>query len=118
MASTSNKQPLTEEQIVNIYKSLKENQQLIMNKLSELETDASEHTLVINAVQGLEPGRKCFRMIGGVLTERTVGDVLPQIKQNRDGIKEAIKNLDRQLQEKTKELNDFIALYKIKVTQK
>lgn len=29
-----------------------------------------------------EPDRKCFKLIGGVLTERTVKDVLPELQSN------------------------------------
>lgn len=33
-----------------------------------------------------EPDRKCFRLIGGVLVERTVKEVAPQVKTNKDGV--------------------------------
>jgi len=38
--------------------------------------------LVINNIKDLDPNRKCFRLIGGVLVERTVKDVLPAITKN------------------------------------
>ncbi|EFA86412.1 prefoldin beta-like domain containing protein [Heterostelium album PN500] len=107
-------QKLTNEQIVANYKEMKAQQSAIMNKLSEIESDASEHNLVLSEIEKLEPSRKCFRMVGGVLVERTVGDVLPVVKQNRDAIKELTKKLEEQLQAKTKELNEYAAKYNIR----
>lgn len=34
-----------------------------------------------------EPDRKCFRLIGGVLVERTVKDVVPALQTNQDGVR-------------------------------
>jgi len=42
--------------------------------------------LVIDSLEGLEPSRKCYRLINGVLVERTVGEVLPALKSTRDGV--------------------------------
>ena len=41
---------------------------------------------MIETLDPLDKGRKCFRMIGGVLTQRTVGDVLPALQQNQEGV--------------------------------
>lgn len=40
-------------------------------------------SVVIEALKNVDSSRKCFRMIGGVLVERTVGDVLPALENNR-----------------------------------
>ena len=42
--------------------------------------------LVIETLKEVEKDRKCFRMIGGVLVERTVNEVLPALEQNRDHV--------------------------------
>ncbi len=42
--------------------------------------------LVIETLQGVSPDRRCFRMIGGVLVERTVREVLPALEANRDKV--------------------------------
>lgn len=33
-----------------------------------------------------DPQRTCFRLIGGVLVERTVQDVVPTLRSNRDNV--------------------------------
>lgn len=34
-----------------------------------------------------DPDRKCFRLVGGVLAERTVKEVHPALKTTRDGVR-------------------------------
>lgn len=58
------------------------------------------------------PGdRKCFRMINGVLTERTVKEVVPILKTNSDGLKKALEELVKQY--KTKQ--DDMEKWKVRV---
>ena len=42
--------------------------------------------LVIETLQDVDKDRKCFRMVGGVLVERTVKEVLPALTTNRDQV--------------------------------
>lgn len=61
----------------------------IATKIGELESDAEEHRAVIETLRETlkkSPERTCFRMIGGVLVERTVKDVLPALETNMKGV--------------------------------
>jgi hypothetical protein len=49
-----------------------------------------KYSLVITNISKMDADRKCFRLIGGVLVERTVGVVLPDVTQNRDGVSMAL----------------------------
>ena len=45
-----------------------------------------EHEAVIKALSNLDPDRKCFRLVGEVLVERTVSEVLPAVSANHEQI--------------------------------
>ena len=42
--------------------------------------------MVIETLKDVAPERKCFRLVGGVLVERTVKDVLPALSNNREQV--------------------------------
>ena len=44
------------------------------------------HRIVIDALKKVDEGRKCFRMIGGVLVERTVKEILPALQLNSEQV--------------------------------
>lgn len=75
-----------------------------------------------------DQGRKCFRLIGGVLVERTVQEVLPALQTNLDGVslpsppcarivsltlgmfqqlKQILETLLKQYKQKETEMQDF-----------
>ncbi|GKF85989.1 probable prefoldin subunit 2 [Tanacetum coccineum] len=54
-------------------------------------------------------------MIGGVLVERTIKEVLPALQENKEGIEVVIARLNEALERKKKELSDFENKYKIRI---
>lgn len=42
--------------------------------------------LVLDTIHPLESSRRCFRLVGGVLIERTVGEILPAVQSSHDGV--------------------------------
>ena len=45
-----------------------------------------EHEAVVKALVDLQPDRKCYRLVGEVLVERTVEEVLPAVRGNKEQI--------------------------------
>ncbi|KAI4744006.1 hypothetical protein E4T50_05577 [Aureobasidium sp. EXF-12298] len=97
------------------YSNYKETLQAIAQKIGDVETEAEEHKLVFETLEPLPGDRKCFRMINGVLVERTVQDVLPQLKTNADGLKKVLEDLLKQYTTKQEELEKWKRQNKIQV---
>merc|ERR1711924_248896 len=70
-----------------------------------------EHSLVLKAFEKVEPTRRCFRMVGGVLVERTVGEVTPAVTENMTKIKEAVKGIESQLKKKSEQRTQMVEKY-------
>lgn len=109
------REPPNEQTILNMYEGMRSELSQIYSNITELEMQVSEHSLVINAIQPLDQSRKCFRMIGGVLVERTIKEVLPAVQRNKDGLEEVVRKLYETLEKKKKDLTAFEAEYKIRI---
>lgn len=114
-ATDSGAEPINEQVVANRWSVLRTELNQLYSKITELEMELSEHSLVIGAIQPLDPTRKCYRMIGGVLVERTIAEVLPAVQRNKEGLQEVITRLTEALQKKKKEIADYEAKYKIKI---
>ncbi|KAF5795905.1 putative prefoldin beta [Helianthus annuus] len=115
VSGSEHREPINEQEVAAKYGSIRTEMNQIYSKITELEMEVSEHSLVINAIQPLDPTRRCYRMIGGVLVERTIKEVLPAVQQNKEGIEVVIARLNEALERKKKELTDFETKYKIRI---
>jgi len=106
---------LTQDQIIMKFNQMRQEQRIVVNKMSELEAEVSEHTIVIETLLKVDPARKCFRMVGGILSERTVNEVLPALQKNKTQIEDVIEKLKTQLAERGQELNKFREEHNIQI---
>uniref|UniRef100_A0AC11C3L1 Prefoldin subunit 2 n=1 Tax=Ovis aries TaxID=9940 RepID=A0AC11C3L1_SHEEP len=95
--------------------SAEQEQRGLASKAAELEMELNEHSLVIDTLKEVDETRKCYRMVGGVLVERTVKEVLPALENNKEQIQKIIETLTQQLQAKGKELNEFREKHNIRL---
>ena len=63
-----------------------------------------EHLRVVKTLEPLPADRRAFRLIGGVLVEKTVGEVLPDVKQQQEQLNQLILRLTDTITEKEKDL--------------
>ncbi|KAI0843129.1 Prefoldin subunit-domain-containing protein [Hypoxylon sp. FL0890] len=73
--------------------------------------------LVLDTLEPLPGDRKCFRMINGVLVERTVKDVIPALKTNAEGLKKVLDDLVKQYKIKQDDLEKWKKKNNIQVVQ-
>ncbi|KAI0082378.1 Prefoldin beta-like protein [Panus rudis PR-1116 ss-1] len=101
---------LSTQEIQQIYSRYQSDLQSLASKIGELEQEAEEHSLVLSTLDEAlaeEPDRKCFRLIGGILVERTVKEVVPALQTNRDNIRKVISTLAEQYKTKEEEFDKF-----------
>lgn len=63
--------------------------------------------LVLETLEPLSEDRKCFRLINGVLVERTVKDVVPALKTNQEGLRKVLEDLVKQYKTKQDDLEKW-----------
>ncbi|KAL8869248.1 MAG: hypothetical protein Q9174_004410 [Haloplaca sp. 1 TL-2023] len=89
------------------YTTYKNNLQQLAERIGSVESETEEHKLVLETLTPLPKDRKCFRMINGVLVERTVKDVLPALQTNADGLKKVLDELVKQYKRQQEEMEKW-----------
>lgn len=101
------------ELILNTYKNMVAECQQMATKIGELTLERDEHGLVLEQLNKLEGDRRAYRLVGGVLVERTVAEVLPPVQQNYDGISQLVATIDANLKKKDLDTKEFKKKYGI-----
>lgn len=83
---STQQKPLDENSIIARYRALSTECTNLTQKIAELDQDRNEHSLVAETLKPLDSSRRAFRLIGGVLVERTVGEVLPSVVNNKENV--------------------------------
>ncbi|KAI6875798.1 hypothetical protein KC323_g113 [Hortaea werneckii] len=78
---------------------------------------AAHEVLVLETLTPLPGDRKCFRMINGVLVERTVSEVLPALQTNAEGLKKVLEDLVKQYRTKQEDMDKWKKKNNIQVVQ-
>ncbi|KAI9805409.1 MAG: hypothetical protein M1825_000660 [Sarcosagium campestre] len=99
------------------YSTFKNNLQQIAQKIGDVEQETEEHKLVLETLEPLSQDRKCFRMINGVLVERTVKDVVPALKTNSEGLRQVLDDLLKQYKLRQDEMEKWKKKNNIQVVQ-
>ncbi|WAR04649.1 PFD2-like protein [Mya arenaria] len=104
-----------QEQVIAGFQDLRVQQRNIANKVAEVEMDMKEHELVIETLKEVDESRKCFRLVGGVLVERTVKDVLPALVNNKEQMEKMVDSMKGSLVTKGEEINKYRETHNLKI---
>jgi len=99
------------------YTNYKSTLQSLAQKIGEIESEIEEHRLVIETLEPLPKDRQCYRLINGVLVERTVKEVLPALKTNSDGLKQVLEELVKQYKSRQDEMDGWKKKNNVQVVQ-
>lgn len=115
-------------ELQNQYTNYKNTLQQLAQKIGDVEQEAEEHKyavhrhflqqprpaakqpprrLVLDTLGPVPKDRKCFRLINGVLVERTVEDVIPALQTNATGLKTVLDGLVKEYKKKQEELDSW-----------
>ncbi|EAN80218.1 prefoldin subunit 2, putative [Trypanosoma brucei brucei TREU927] len=108
----------TEEEVVMRYQQLRQECLAMDSRISELENELHEHQLVADTLKPLNGDRRCHRLVGGALIERTVADILPELVENIKGIEEALAQLNKMLTEKQAAMDEYARKHGVTVAQR
>mmetsp|Transcript_40584 Transcript_40584/g.84929 ORF Transcript_40584/g.84929 Transcript_40584/m.84929 type:complete len:128 (+) Transcript_40584:1395-1778(+) len=116
-AAAAPREPKNEQEVLGTYRQKQSEMQGLIQNLTKIEMDRNEHRLVEETLTPLDPDRRAFRLVGGVLVERTVREVLPTVREHRGNLDIVVQNLKEKLDAKQKETAAWKAKYNIKTRE-
>ena len=76
-------QPSEEEiqrEVAKRYNILHQETNALVSRLMEVEDERKENQLVLESIGKLEDDRKCWRLVNGVMFEKTKAEVVPELE--------------------------------------
>lgn len=93
----------------------------LTEQVGTLSSQLQEHLIVDQTLSKIDPSkrsdRKCFKMIGGVLVEKTVDDVIKLLDDDIKLLKTQRESTEKLLNTTRKSLEDFIKTNNIKIVR-
>lgn len=108
-------EPKSEQEVVARFQQLLNERDQLTSAQIDQQAKLAEHDLVIKTLEPLDAERRCFRLVGDVLVARTVGEVLPAVKGNREHLEALVSTYGKQLEVKQKEVLAYQDKYNIRI---
>ena len=92
-----------------------EERETLMTITLERQSEVDEHELVLKRLKEENESKKAWRLVGDVLVERTVAEMVPELTKQRDNLAAVTKNFKEQLEAKSKEVAAYQEKYNIRI---
>lgn len=93
----------------------------LQTQLSTISSQLQEHVIVDRTLTSIEPekrqNRKCFKMIGGVLVEKDVDNVIKLLDNDMRQLNDEREKIDKQLNQARKNMDSWIKKHNVKIVR-
>lgn len=93
----------------------------LLNQLAAVSSQIQEHAVVDETLAQIPPekreGRKCFKMIGGVLVDKTVDEVIRLLGAEVKELTKSKEAVEKEITRVKSELNEWMAKNKVKIVR-
>lgn len=110
-AGTDANQQQLEQKVALRYRQLQQEAQVLVQKLMEIEDEKKENELVLESISKLEDTRKCWRLINGVLMEKTKLEVVPEMRTVINNLNAVVKQITDTLVSVRQEIKNLEGAY-------
>ena len=93
-----------EQEVAQKYRILQQETSALVQKILEIEDEKKEHDLVLDTMKDLEPTRKCWRLVNGVLFEKSKAEIVPEIEEQIKNMNNLIEQLSKTVASKKQEI--------------
>jgi prefoldin subunit 2 len=94
----------SEQEVSAKYRQMQQETSALVSKILEIEEEKKEHELVMDTMKSLDDTRKCWRLVNGVLFEKTKAQVIPEIETQVANMVNLIKQLSEAVALKKQEI--------------
>lgn len=103
------------------YNKYQENITNLQTQLSTIASQVNEHAIVDKTLSGIPPSerenRKCFKMIGGVLVDKTVDEVIQILNDETKSLNIEKAKFEKELVSTRKEMESWMKTNNVKIVR-
>ena len=110
-AATPNDEQAIQREVAKRYQILQQEVQALVSRLMEVDDERKEHQLVLESISKLEDDRKCWRLVHGVMFEKTKAEVVPELEGMIANLLQVAKQLNDGLHQKKMEMSKLEQAY-------